>query len=71
MGRGEHRSTTGILKARDLQAKRLLSNIGTCVPHGDGDQPTVAAPQQQPATPPASQPSALQASPTPQPPPKT
>ncbi|WBL77259.1 hypothetical protein I3J27_30180 [Bradyrhizobium xenonodulans] len=58
-------------KARDLQAKRLLSNIGTCVPHGDGDRPTVAAPQQQPATPPASQPSAPQASPTPQPPPKT
>ncbi|MCA1409922.1 hypothetical protein I6F30_01920 [Bradyrhizobium sp. NBAIM20] len=23
-------------KARDAQAKRLLSNIGTCVPHGDG-----------------------------------
>ncbi|MGL3107055.1 hypothetical protein [Bradyrhizobium sp. BR 1432] len=56
-------------KARDLQAKRLLSNIGTCVPHGGGDQPS-AAPPQQPATAPAPQPSALQASPTPQPAPK-
>lgn len=24
-------------KVRDLQAKRLLSNIGTCVPHAGGD----------------------------------
>ncbi|MET4331190.1 MULTISPECIES: hypothetical protein [Bradyrhizobium] len=31
-------------KARDLQAKRLLSNIGTCVPHAGGD---AVAPQQQ------------------------
>ncbi|MGY4368854.1 hypothetical protein ACVW1A_004919 [Bradyrhizobium sp. LB1.3] len=31
-------------KVRDLQAKRLLSNIGTCVPHAGGDP---AAPQQQ------------------------
>ena len=39
-------------KARDLQAKRLLSNIGTCVPHGGGgDQPAVAATQQRAATP--------------------
>ncbi|MEA2885475.1 MAG: hypothetical protein QOH32_4781 [Bradyrhizobium sp.] len=31
-------------KVRDLQAKRLLSNIGTCVPHAGGDP---AALQQQ------------------------
>jgi len=30
-------------KVRDLQAKRLLSNIGTCVPHAGGD---TIAPQQ-------------------------
>ncbi|WP_439397316.1 hypothetical protein ACRQ5Q_09340 [Bradyrhizobium sp. PMVTL-01] len=24
-------------KAREDQAKRLLSNVGTCVPHGGGD----------------------------------
>ncbi|MFB6420360.1 MULTISPECIES: hypothetical protein [Bradyrhizobium] len=45
-------------KARDLEAKRLLSNVGTCVPHGGGDSvaPTEppkpsAAPSQQPAAP--------------------
>lgn len=44
-------------RARDLQAKRLLSNVGTCVPHGSGErQPTVS---QRSATP--------EASPTPQP----
>jgi hypothetical protein len=36
-------------KARDLQAKRLLSNIGTCVPHGEGDQHPIAAPQAAPS----------------------
>jgi hypothetical protein len=35
-------------RARDLQAKRLLSNIGTCVPHGTGDQPPASAASQQP-----------------------
>lgn len=35
-------------KARDVEAKRLLSNVGTCVPHGGGDQQPVTAPQQQP-----------------------
>jgi hypothetical protein len=48
------------VRERDLQAKRLLSNVGTCVPHGDGDQQPMAKPQehqptptppQQPATP--------------------
>jgi hypothetical protein len=58
-------------KARDLQAKRLLSNIGTCIPHGGGDQPTVVAPQQQPATTPSPQSAAPQPSPTPQPSPKS
>ena len=24
-------------KARDIEAKRLLSNVGTCVPHGCGE----------------------------------
>ncbi|PDT91662.1 hypothetical protein CO669_06640 [Bradyrhizobium sp. Y36] len=33
-------------KARDVEAKRLLSNVGTCVPHGGGD-PVNAPPQQQ------------------------
>ncbi|MBR1230044.1 hypothetical protein JQ600_34690 [Bradyrhizobium sp. AUGA SZCCT0176] len=39
-------------RARDVQAKRLLSNVGTCVPHGTGElQP---APPQTSTTPPAS-----------------
>ena len=38
-------------RARDLQAKRLLSNVGTCVPYGPpGDQQPLATPQQQPST---------------------
>ncbi|MHC4047534.1 hypothetical protein [Bradyrhizobium sp. 23AC] len=57
-------------KARDLQAKRLLSNIGTCVPHG-GDQQTVPTPQQQQPSTPALQPSSPTATPTPQPSPRT
>ena len=48
-------------RARDLQAKRLLGNVGTCVPHADGSQPQIVAPQQ-PAAPPQ---------PTPQPSPRT
>jgi hypothetical protein len=48
---------------RDLQAKRLLSNIGTCVPHAGGE----AAASQQPSNPAPSP----QAAPTPQPSPKT
>ena len=50
-------------KARDIEAKRLLSNVGTCIPHGGGDQQPVTTPQQppgsspqQPATPTPSQP---------------
>ena len=50
------------VRARDLQAKRMLSNVGTCVPHGDGsgsaNNYTI-----QPMTP--------QGSPTPQPSPRT
>ena len=43
-------------RERDLQAKRLLSNTGTCVPQGDGDQqftarPPTTAPPQQPTSP--------------------
>jgi hypothetical protein len=39
-------------RARDMQAKRLLSNVGTCVPHGAGDQQPLATSQsQQPAAP--------------------
>jgi hypothetical protein len=34
-------------KARDVEAKRLLSNVGTCVPHGGGE-PVDAPPQQKP-----------------------
>lgn len=53
-------------KARDVEAKRLLSNVGTCVPHGGGDQQPAAAPQPQPpAT--SSQPPAAQPSPSPSP----
>jgi hypothetical protein len=39
-------------RARDLQAKRLLSNVGTCVPYG-ADQQSLATQQSspQPATP--------------------
>lgn|SRR5689334_21023461 len=49
-------------KARELEAKRLLGNVGTCVPHGGGDQQPVAP--KQPPTPQTSQP-------TPQPSPRT
>jgi len=52
-------------KVRDLQAKRLLSNIGTCVPHAGGD---AVAPQQQSNPAPSQPPQGL---PTPQPSPKT
>ena len=52
-------------KVRDLQAKRLLSNIGTCVPHAGGD---AAALRQQSNPTPSQTP---QAAPTPQPSPKT
>jgi len=54
-------------RVRDLQAKRLLSNVGTCVPHGSGDQQPAAASQQQPTNTPGQQPSTPQTSPTPQP----
>src|SRR4051812_14801004 len=52
-------------KVRDLQAKRLLSNIGTCVPHAGGDP--AALQQQSNPTPPQTP----QAAPMPQPSPKT
>ncbi|MGY4445669.1 CheY-like chemotaxis protein [Bradyrhizobium sp. i1.3.1] len=42
MGRSHRRREYS--KARDLQAKRLLSNIGTYVPHGGGDQPFAGPP---------------------------
>ncbi|WFU22895.1 hypothetical protein QA649_33150 [Bradyrhizobium sp. CB1717] len=38
-------------KAREIEAKRLLSNVGTCVPHGGGDRQPVTSQQQPPATP--------------------
>jgi hypothetical protein len=47
-------------RARDMQAKRLLGNVGTCVPHADSSLPT----PQQPAAPQTSQPA-------PQPSPRT
>ena len=50
-------------RARDMQAKRLLGNVGTCVPYADGNQSQTATPQQ-PAAPQTSQP-------TPQPSPRT
>ncbi|MCK1670708.1 hypothetical protein [Bradyrhizobium sp. 150] len=52
-------------KVRDLQAKRLLSNIGTCVPHAGGDP--AALQQQSNPTPPQTP----QAAPMLQPSPKT
>ena len=50
-------------RARDVQARRMLGNVGTCIPHADGNQPQIVAPQQ-PGTPQTSQP-------TPQPSPRT
>ena len=44
-------------KARDLEAKRLLSNVGTCVPHGGADRAAPAEQPRQPA-PPSQQPAA-------------
>jgi hypothetical protein len=42
-------------KARDLEARRLLGNVGTCIPHADGSQPQIAT-RRQPATPQTPQP---------------
>ena len=50
------------VREHKLQAKRLLGNVGSCVPHGDGDQQFTAKPQE-PTTTPPQQP----ATPTPQP----
>lgn len=50
-------------RARDTQARRLLGNVGTCIPHADGSQPQTVTPQQ-PSSPQTSQP-------PPQPTPKT
>jgi hypothetical protein len=59
-------------RARDLQAKRLLSNVGTCVPHGaDDQQPLATSQQQQPTSTPTQQPAAPQTSPAPQPSPRS
>jgi hypothetical protein len=44
-------------RARDMQAKRLLGNVGTCVPHADDNRPQIVTPQ-----PPAA-PSTLQPTP--------
>jgi hypothetical protein len=49
-------------RARDMQAKRLLGNVGTCVPHADGSKPQMVTPQQ-PAAPQPSQPAPQQPSP--------
>jgi hypothetical protein len=59
-------------RAREVEAKRLLSNIGTCVPHGGSDQQPVTTQQQPPATS-SQQPatSAPQSGPGPQPTPRT
>jgi hypothetical protein len=56
--------------ARDVEAKRLLSNVGTCVPHGGGDQQPVTAPRQQPPSTSSQQPATPPSTP-PQPPPRT
>ena len=50
-------------RAKDMQAKRLLGNVGTCIPHADGSQPQIVTPRQ-PAAPQTTQP-------TPQPSPRT
>lgn len=52
-------------RARELEAKRLLSNVGTCVPHGNGEVQAAAAPPPAAAAPPA--PSQPQAAPSPAP----
>ena len=52
------------VRARDLQAKRLLSNVGTCVPYGAGDQQPLATLQPSPQT------ATPQTSSTPQPTPR-
>ena len=59
-------------RARDLQAKRLLSNVGTCVPHGGGD-PVAAPPEQQKPPAASSQPASPSQQPAtpPQPAPRT
>jgi hypothetical protein len=31
-----------------MQAKRLLGNVGTCVPHADGNQPQIVTPNSPP-----------------------
>ena len=31
-------------RARDMQAKRLLGDVGTCIPHADGSQPQIVTP---------------------------
>jgi hypothetical protein len=54
-------------KVRDVEAKRLLSNVGTCVPHGGGDQQPVGAPQQQLPTTSSQQPEAKPSLPRPAP----
>jgi hypothetical protein len=54
-------------KARDLQAKRLLSNMGTCVPHAGGEP---AGPPQKTDPTPSQQSPPLQSSPAPQTSPK-
>lgn len=51
-------------KARDVQAKRLLSNVGTCVPHSDGAQPSSGTPRPQATNEPSRQPGEPQAAPT-------
>src|SRR4029079_9370070 len=42
-------------RAREMQAKRLLGNVGTCVPHADDNGQKIETPQQ-PAAPQTSQP---------------
>jgi hypothetical protein len=58
-------------RARDLQAKRRLSNVGTCVPYAAGDQQPLATSQQQPTSTPSQQPATSQTSPAPQPSPRS
>ena len=50
-------------RARDMQAKRLLGNVGTCIPHADGNKQQIVTPQQ-PDAPSSSQPTS-QVSPRP------
>jgi hypothetical protein len=52
-------------RVRDMQAKRLMSNVGTCVPHGSGETIAAQPPATTPAQPPPASPTAPATTPSP------